>query len=97
MKWMTRFLPSTFDLLAFDLRPTYRPSTNLPKRGTASRSTIKEGKPAYGEQFLDAQSSGLLDANLGRVPILVVDKHHEIGQSKAIERFVARYCALTRQ
>ena len=73
-------------VFTFDLRlACLRPSTNSCTE-TRHSFEIKEGKPAYGEQFLDAQSSGLLDANLGRVPILVVDKHHEIGQSKAIER-----------
>ena len=36
----------------------------------------------------------MLDANLGRLPVLVADHQYEIGQSAAIERFVARSCGL---
>ena len=40
--------------------------------------------------FKEAKESGLLDANLQRVPILITDEGATIGQSKAIERFLAK-------
>jgi glutathione S-transferase len=40
-------------------------------------------------EFKKAKESGDLDANLGRAPLLVVDGA-QIGQSKAIERFLAK-------
>ena len=41
-------------------------------------------------EFVSDKESGVLNANLGRVPILVVDGKDEIGQSRAIERFLAK-------
>ena len=55
---------------------------------------MEEGKLTTGEPFKDAKSSGVLDANLGRVPVLVIDFQTEVGQSAAIERYVARSCEL---
>lgn len=40
--------------------------------------------------FTEAIAAGLLAANLDRAPVLVVDGSHEIGQSKSIERYLAR-------
>ena len=40
--------------------------------------------------FLAAKEAGGLDINLGRAPLLMVDGYHPIGQSKAIERFLAK-------
>lgn len=51
----------------------------------------------YGQRcagFMTAQASGDLQANLDRAPILVVDGVEAIGESKAIERFLARRCGL---
>ena len=51
----------------------------------------------YGQRcvgFMAAKASGSLVANLDRAPILIVDGTHEIGESKAIERFVARRVGL---
>jgi len=45
-------------------------------------------------KFAEATASGELDVNLGRVPILVIDGKHELGQSKAIERYLARRLGL---
>ena len=36
-----------------------------------------------------ARAKGLLQANLDRAPVLVVDGKHELGQSKSIERYLA--------
>lgn len=41
-----------------------------------------------------ARQEGKLAANLDRAPILVVDGTHDIGQSKSIERFIARRLGL---
>ena len=40
--------------------------------------------------FKEAKEKGELVANMDRAPILIVDGDHVIGQSKAIERFLAR-------
>lgn len=40
--------------------------------------------------YAAAKDAGELDANLGRVPVIVIDGKHEIGQSKTIERFLAK-------
>jgi glutathione S-transferase len=45
-------------------------------------------------EFKEAKESGRLVANLGRVPILAIEGEGEIGQSKAMERFVARQYAM---
>lgn len=42
----------------------------------------------------EAQANGELSSNLGRCPVLVVDGVHEIGQNKAIERYLARRLGL---
>lgn len=42
----------------------------------------------------EAEDNGELSSNLGRCPVLVVDGVHEIGQNKAIERFLARRLGL---
>ena len=39
---------------------------------------MKDGKYEFGEKFQDAKSSGLLDSNMGRVP---VHRHVESGRS----------------
>ena len=44
--------------------------------------------------MVSARSQGLLSANLDRAPVLVVDGKYEIGQSKSIERFLARRLGL---
>jgi prostaglandin-H2 D-isomerase / glutathione transferase len=41
-----------------------------------------------------ARSEGALRANLDRAPVLVVDDKHEIGQSKSIERYLAKKLGL---
>jgi glutathione S-transferase len=41
-------------------------------------------------EFKEAKESGRLVANLGRAPIMSIEGQGEIGQSKAMERFVAR-------
>eukprot|EP00587_Corethron_hystrix_P007288 CAMPEP_0113309342 /NCGR_PEP_ID=MMETSP0010_2-20120614/7429_1 /TAXON_ID=216773 ORGANISM="Corethron hystrix, Strain 308" /NCGR_SAMPLE_ID=MMETSP0010_2 /ASSEMBLY_ACC=CAM_ASM_000155 /LENGTH=249 /DNA_ID=CAMNT_0000164585 /DNA_START=38 /DNA_END=787 /DNA_ORIENTATION=- /assembly_acc=CAM_ASM_000155 len=41
-------------------------------------------------EFTAEKESELLNANLGRVPLLIVDGEGLIGQSKSIERFLAR-------
>lgn len=41
-------------------------------------------------EFKKAKESGDLDMNMGRAPLLVVDGKTTIGQSKAIERFLAK-------
>ena len=41
-------------------------------------------------EFLEAKMNGDLKMNLNRAPILVTDTGRKIGQSKAIERFLAR-------
>ena len=49
----------------------------------------------YRNRKSEAQANGELAANLGRCPCLVVDGVHEIGQNKAIERFLARRLGLS--
>uniref|UniRef100_A0A7S2JZ40 Glutathione transferase n=1 Tax=Leptocylindrus danicus TaxID=163516 RepID=A0A7S2JZ40_9STRA len=45
-------------------------------------------------EFKAAKESGELDANLGRAPLLLIDGNRPIGQSKAIERYLAKKCGL---
>lgn len=45
-------------------------------------------------EFKQMKESGGLSANLGRAPIVSIDGEGDFGQSKAMERFVARECAL---
>ena len=62
---------------------------------TDTRWKMDMSKP-YGQRcegFMNAKASGDLAANLDRAPILLVDGV-AIGESKAIERFVARRCGL---
>jgi glutathione S-transferase len=40
--------------------------------------------------YAAAKDAGELDANMGRVPVIIIDGKHELGQSKSIERFLAR-------
>ena len=44
-------------------------------------------------EFKASKESGALDANLGRAPLLLVDGK-PVGQSKAIERYLAKKCNL---
>lgn len=46
------------------------------------------------EEFDAAKAAGELDASCGKVPILTVNGTSKIGQSKAIERFLARELGL---
>ena len=55
---------------------------------TDTRYTITPGSMEAPE-FKAAKESGDLDMNLGRAPLLVVDGTTTIGQSKAIERYLA--------
>jgi glutathione S-transferase len=48
-------------------------------------------------QFLEDKTSGVLRMNLNRAPILITPSGHTIGQSKAIERYIARKCNLMGQ
>ena len=41
-------------------------------------------------QFAAAKAEGALDRNLGRAPIVIIDSKEVIGQSKTIERYLAR-------
>lgn len=46
-------------------------------------------------QFLEDKSSGKLSINLNRAPVLIITSSgRTIGQSKAIERYIARKCGL---
>ena len=51
-------------------------------------------KPPFGEDFRSAQNAGEMASNLDRVPVLIVGGTKAIGQSKAIERYVARRVGL---
>ena len=44
--------------------------------------------------FAAAKTAGELDANMERAPVILVDGKHEIGQSKTIERYLARRLGL---
>lgn len=49
-------------------------------------------------QFLQDKSSGALRMNLNRAPVLIIPPSgHVIGQSKAMERYIARRCGLMGQ
>ena len=52
--------------------------------------TMPKASPDFGA----AKTSGELDVNLGRSPVIVVDDSLEIGQSKTIERYLARRLGL---
>jgi glutathione S-transferase len=51
--------------------------------------SMQGGKPSVPE-FQKAKESGALAINMGRVPLLDLDDGFSIGQSRAIERFLAR-------
>lgn len=51
--------------------------------------SMEGGKPNVPE-FQAAKAAGLLAPNMGRVPLLQLDDGRVFGQSRAIERFVAR-------
>jgi glutathione S-transferase len=54
---------------------------------------FKDGKPDFSTikrpEFDAAKAAGELDSSGGKVPLLLVDGEHKIGQSKAIERYLA--------
>jgi len=52
--------------------------------------TLPIASPGFGA----AKTSGELDANMGRAPVIVVDDKLELGQSKTIERYLARRLGL---
>lgn len=58
---------------------------------------MKDGKPDFStmkrEEFAAAQAAGTLDPSMGKVPCLEVDGV-VFGQSKSIERYVAKVCGL---
>ena len=52
---------------------------------------VKKGPGQFSApEFMNDKETGVLDANLGRVPILIVDGKDKIGQSRAIERYLAK-------
>eukprot|EP00808_Paulinella_micropora_P005329 g79363.t1 len=51
---------------------------------------FKDGKPSVEEQHDKDKQAGLFDPNLKRLPVLTLADGRTIGQSRAIERFVAR-------
>lgn len=44
--------------------------------------------------FTKAKESGALKANMDRVPLMILDNGVNLGQSKAMERYVARECGM---
>lgn len=65
--------------------------TNTPYKDT--RFEIPPGSMESPE-FKAAKEAGDLDMNLGRAPILIVNDNQIIGQSRAIERFLAKQLGL---
>jgi glutathione S-transferase len=59
---------------------------------------FKDGKPDFSTvkrpEFDEKKASGELDAACGKVPVLTVNGKDKIGQSKAIERYLARQLGL---
>jgi hypothetical protein len=53
-------------------------------------SKFKHGIEVAAPAFAAAKHSGALTVNLGRAPVVVIDDHLELGQSKTIERYLAR-------
>ena len=53
----------------------------------------KEGGGFETNEFSAAKSAGELSVNMDRVPLLIVNEK-KIGQSKAIERYIANKCRL---
>lgn len=55
---------------------------------------MKDGKPDFSTmkrpEFDAAKAAGELDGACGKLPLLTVDGVHKIGQSKAIERYLAK-------
>jgi len=91
---MTMSASSTYRLTYFDARGAGELSRVLLTLGKQEYEDKRypiafvDGKPSVPD-FQKAKEAGDLKANMGRVPILDVDGV-EIGQSKAIERFLAR-------
>lgn len=67
-------------------------SIDFSKFGKAgpSPALVKVASPG----FAAASDSGELDANMKRAPVIIVDGKTEIGQSKTIERYLARRLGL---
>jgi len=89
--------PSSLELKYFDARGAIETARIILALGKHeykdTRYTITPGSMEAPE-FKEAKESGALDANLGRAPLLVVDDSHIIGQSKVIERYLAKKCGL---
>ena len=45
-------------------------------------------------EFSKAKEAGALSANMDRVPVMILDNGVTLGQSKAMERYVARECGM---
>jgi glutathione S-transferase len=89
--------PSSLELKYFDVRGAIETARIILALGKHeykdTRYTLTLGSMEAPE-FKEAKESGALDANLGRAPLLVVDDSHIIGQSKVIERYLAKKCGL---
>ena len=57
-------------------------------------SKFKHGIEVAAPAFAAAKRSGELSTNLGRAPVVLIDGHLELGQSKTIERYLARRLGL---
>ena len=66
------------------------------KEFTDERWPLDFSKPRnqMSPKMAEARADGLLKANLDRAPVLVVNGEHEIGQSKSIERYLAKRLGL---
>lgn len=58
------------------------------KKFAGPDSLYKPDGPCPG--FAEANANGVLDKNCGRAPVVVIDGKESIGQSKTIERYLAR-------
>mmetsp|Transcript_177 Transcript_177/g.186 ORF Transcript_177/g.186 Transcript_177/m.186 type:complete len:251 (+) Transcript_177:121-873(+) len=89
--------PPKLELKYFDARGAAETSRLLLTLAGAeykdTRYTITPGTMAA-PAFLAAKESNELDMNLSRAPVLVVDDEVTIGQSRTIERFLARTLGL---
>ena len=89
-----------YHLRYFDARGVAETSRLLLVLGGASftdeRWPLDYSKPRdeMSPGFVAARARGLLAINLDRAPVLVIDGKHEIGQSKTIERYLARQLGL---
>lgn len=69
-------------------------AVKMPFKDNRYKVEISDGKPAVESRHAEDKEAGVFAANLNRLPLLVLPDGAVVGQSKAIERMVARELGL---